>query len=113
MQIDFAEFESKHLNALENNNWGVIKDYCYLHKFLINYNFGPNKTYIPTMLEAIRAEWHDEWILRQIKWVEKHNHALSIITRQCKQELIGIPNFGSATNLETNIQDTRFQILLQ
>ncbi len=87
IQMDFAEFEAKHFDELENDTWGVIRDYCYPHGFWIDHNFGPSRTYTTTMLEAIAANWYDEWILKKIEWVEEHYHFLSRITCQCKQKL--------------------------
>ncbi len=33
IQMDFVEFEAKNFDKLDNNTWGVIKDYYYLHGF--------------------------------------------------------------------------------
>lgn len=58
------------------------------------------------MLEAVAAEWYDEWTLEQIQWVERHYKALSRITRDRKQELTGISDVNSASNLEPDTKDS-------
>ena len=113
IQMDFVKFEAEHFDELDNATLRVFRDYCYPHGFWINLNLGLDKTCNTAMLEAVAAEWNDEWTLEQIKWVEKRYHALSTVTRQRKQELTGTQNFDSASNPETNIQNTRFQTPLQ
>ena len=113
IQMDFVKFEAEHFDELDNATLRVFRDYCYPHGFWINLNLGLDKTCNTAMLEAVAAEWNDEWTLEQIKWVEKRYHALSTVTRQRKQELTGTQNFDSASNPETNIQNTGFQTSLQ
>ena len=112
IQINFKKFEAKHFDMLDNNTWRRIREYCYPYGFWIDVNNG-SETFTTAILEVIAADWYDEWTLKQIKWVEKRYHTLSTVTRQRKQELTSISNVDSASNPETNIQDTGFQTPLQ
>ncbi len=108
IRTGFKKFEVKYFDILDNSTWRRIREYCYSHGFWIDINDG-SETFTNAMLEAIAADWYDEWTLKQIKWVEKRYHALSTVTRQCKQELTGIPNVDSVSNPETQqIYDFRF-----
>ncbi len=113
IQMDFAKFEAKHFDELDNDTWGVIGDYCYLHGFWVDYNFGPGRNCTTTMLKAVEADWNNKWTLEQIEWVEERYHSLSRTTRKQKQQLTGIPNSDSTSNLETNTQNIWFQTPLQ
>lgn len=59
------------------------------------------------MLKAVEAYWNDKWTIEQVKWVERQYKTLSSITRERKQELTGIPNFNSASNLGPNTANSR------
>ena len=52
------------------------------------------------MLEAIAAEWNNQWTLEQIEWVEERYDSWSRTTRKCKQQLTSIPNLDSFSNSE-------------
>ena len=60
MQIDFAGFEAKYFDELNNTTWRVIKYYCYIHRFRIDHNFGPSKTCTTVILKAIIVKWHNK-----------------------------------------------------
>ena len=113
IQMDFAEFEANHFDELENNTWGVIRDYCYPYRFWLDHNFGPGKKCTTTMLKAVEADWNNKSSLEQIAWVEEHYHSLSRTTRKQKQQLTGILNLDFANNPETNTQNIGFPTLLQ
>lgn len=83
-----------------------MRDYCYLHKYWIDHNFGTGKTYTTTMLKAVEAKWKDEWTLKQIIWMEKRYNKLFRITLKYKEELMGITNPESASNLESTIANS-------
>ena len=102
IQIDFKKFEAKHFDMLDSSTWKRIQKSCYPHGFWIDVNSG-SETFTTAMLEAIATDWYNEWTLEQIKWVEKHYHTLSTVTRQRKQELTGISYLDSASNPKTNI----------
>ncbi len=109
IQVNFEKFEMRHFNELDSSTWKKIISYCYLHRFWINHNFGPSKTCTTAMLEAIAANWYDDWTLEQIKWVEKCYHIFSTVTYKCKQKLTGIPHLKSTSNLELNTAGQRTQ----
>lgn len=44
IQIDFAKFETKYFDRLNNAIQRVFRDYCYIHGFCIEHNFGFSKT---------------------------------------------------------------------
>ena len=107
IQMDFAEFEAKHFDELDNDTWGVIRDYCYPHGFWIDHNFGPGRNRTTTILKAVEADWNNKWTLEQIKWVEERYNSLSRITCKRKQQLIGITNFDSPGNPEPHTANSR------
>ncbi len=55
IQIDFAEFKTRHFNELNNTTWRVVRDYCYPYGFWIDHNFGSDKNRTTTMLTAVEA----------------------------------------------------------
>ena len=107
IQMDFVKFEAEHFDQLSNAILRVFRDYCYPHGFWIELNSSLDKTFNTAMLEAVAAEWNDEWTLEQIKWVERRYRALSTITRQRKQQLTGIPNPDSLSNPEIYAANSR------
>ncbi len=92
IQMNFAEFETRHFDELNNATWRVIKDYYYPHRFWIDHNFSPGRNRTITILTAVEADWNNKWSLEQIEWVEERYHSLSRTTRQRKQELTGTSN---------------------
>lgn len=54
--MDFIEFEIKYFDKLDNKTWRVIRDYYYLHRFSINYNFNSSKNCTTTILKAIETD---------------------------------------------------------
>lgn len=51
--MDFIKFETEHFNQLDNVTLRVFRDYCYPHRFWVNFNLNLNKTYNTAILEAI------------------------------------------------------------
>ncbi len=80
IQMDFAEFEERHFDELNNTTWRVVRDYCYPHGFWIDHNFGPSRNCTTTMLTAVEADWNNKWSLEQIEWVEERYQSLSRTT---------------------------------
>ncbi len=56
IQMDFAEFEARHFDKLNNTTWRVVWDYSYPHGFWIDHNFGLGRNRTTTMLIAIKAD---------------------------------------------------------
>ncbi len=75
IQMDFAEFEARHFDELNNTTWRVVRDYCYLYEFWIDHNFGPGRNRTTTMLKAVEVDWNNKWTLEQIEWVEERYHS--------------------------------------
>ena len=90
IHFDFGEFTEDHLNKINTSSWTLLRDYCYMHGYWIDYNFGPGRTRTTTMLKALEAEWYDTWTLDQIKWVWSRYKTLSPHTLERKQELMQI-----------------------
>ena len=117
IRMDFGKFEAKHFDELDSSTWNLIRNYCYPHGYWIDYNIDDERTWTTVMLKAVKANWNDEWSIKQIKWVEQQYKTLSRITCERKQELTGIPDFDSTSNPEPNTaeqqtqqyQDIRFQ----
>ena len=92
IHFDFEDFKEDHFNKLDSLTWNVLRDYCYMHGYWIDHNYGPGRTPITTMLKSLEAEWYDTWTLDQIKWVENRYKTLSPHTLKCKQELMDVAN---------------------
>ena len=56
IQVDFERFKGKHFDQLYSSIWKLVRDYCYLHGYWIDYNFGTGKSRRTTMLKAVEAE---------------------------------------------------------
>lgn len=65
--MNFAKFEIKYFNILDNTTQKIIKDYYYWYKYWIGYNFSPNKNHITVILKTIKANQNDEKVIKQIK----------------------------------------------
>ena len=63
IQIDFGDFKAEHFNTIDGQTWTLLRDYCYMHGFWIDHNFGPGRTRTTIMLKAVEADWHNEWTL--------------------------------------------------
>ena len=99
--VDFEKFEAKHFDTFYGPTWKLVRDYCYLHGYWIDHNFGTGTTHTTIMLKAVKAKWKYEWTFEQIIWVEKRYNKLSKITRKRKQELTSITNPDSIGNLKS------------
>lgn len=66
IQIDFGKFEVKHFDDIDDSTWTIVRNYCYLHKYWIDYNFAPVRTCATTMMKTINKEWNNKWSLEQI-----------------------------------------------
>ncbi len=97
--MDFGKFEAKHFDELDSTTWKLIRNYCYPNGYWIDHDFGPGRTHTTVMLKAVEADWNNKWTLEQIKWVEERYDTLSRTTRKRKQQLTGIPNLDSPSNL--------------
>ena len=53
IQLDFAKFEVRYFDELNNAIWRVVRNYCYKNGFWIDHNFGPNKSCITVILQVI------------------------------------------------------------
>ncbi len=58
------------------------------------------------MLKVVETNWNNEWTIEQIQWVERQYKTLFKITCKRKQELTGISDVDSTSNLEYHIEDS-------
>lgn len=77
IQVDFEKFETIYFDKFYGSTWKLVKENCYLHEYQIDHNFGIGKTYITTMVKAVKAKWNEKYILKQIKWVVERYNILS------------------------------------
>lgn len=56
IQVSFNKFEAKHFDKSYNSTQKLVRYYCYLYRYQIDYNYGTDKTYIITILKAIDAK---------------------------------------------------------
>ena len=107
IQMYFAKFEARHFNELDNPTWRIVRDYCYMHRFWINHNNGPNRTHTTFMLKVVDNKWNNKWTLEHISCIEKcYNHILSRTTCKCKEDLTGIQYLASdLAPITTNLRE--------
>ena len=67
--VDFKNFTEKHFKKLDTStrSWNLLRDYCYAHGFWIDHDYGNGKTRDSTMLQAVKADWHNKWTIDQIQ----------------------------------------------
>ena len=107
--MDFANYEAKHFNELDNATWRIIRDYYYAHGFWINHNFDHGRSRTHVMLTSVAVDWNNECTLEQIKCVKQYYQTLSRVTCERKQELTSTPDFDSASNPKFNTADQKSQ----
>ena len=58
--FDFEDFTEEHFRKLNTSTrcWNLLRDYCYIHEFWIDHDFGNGSTRASTMLQAVKADWH-------------------------------------------------------
>lgn len=61
--MNFVKFETKYFNQLDNVTLRVLKDYCYLYSFWIDFNISHNKTGNTTILEVVIVNMNNKWTL--------------------------------------------------
>lgn len=62
--MNFVKFEEGHFDQLDNATLRVFRNYCYMYKFWIELNLSSDTTYNTTMLEAVAADWDNEYTFK-------------------------------------------------
>ena len=62
IRVDFENFTEEHFKKLDTStrSWNLLRDYCYVHGFWIDHDYGNGKTRASTMLQAVKADWHNK-----------------------------------------------------
>ncbi|MCJ1463089.1 hypothetical protein MMC07_001694 [Pseudocyphellaria aurata] len=98
IQADFRDFREEHFKMINGSTWDLIKAYCYTHGYWLDHKYGPGKSRATIMLKAVNSDWHKEWTMDQIAYVEENFETLSRQVSKRKQELMGTasgPNLRS------------------
>jgi hypothetical protein len=90
IQTNFVLFIENHLRQLNELTWKILLDYCYSHEYWVDHD---SRRKMPDNFMkkiSIDAEYSNEWIKNQIKWVEYNYCYLFKNIQQRKHELYDI-----------------------
>lgn len=58
--MEFEKFETKYFDNIDSFTWIIIKEYCYLYRYMIDYSFSPNQSFTTAMPKFIEANWNNK-----------------------------------------------------
>jgi hypothetical protein len=90
IQTNFAFFIENHLKQLNESTWKILLDYCYSHEYWVDHDSRRKMSDNFMKSISIDAEYSNEWIKNQIKWVEYNYRYLFKNIQQRKYELYDI-----------------------
>ena len=70
IQANLEDFQEEHFKMIDGSNWDLIKAYCYIHGYWLDYRYDPGKSRATILLKALHSEWYDEWTIDQIAYVD-------------------------------------------
>ncbi len=86
---DLFDLKQEHWNVIISITWNVIIVVCYIQEYWFSLA-RRKKTRAKIMYKTIRTSFHENWIMKQIKYVEKNYRKLFSITVYWKKELLKI-----------------------
>ncbi len=84
---DLFELKQKHWNVIISLTWNIVIVDCYTREYWLS--FARRKwTCAKIMYKTIRISFYEDWIMKQIKYVEKNYRKLFSVIVYRKEELL-------------------------
>ncbi len=84
---DLFELKQKHWNMLTSATWNVVLIVCYIQEYWLSHS-RRKETRSKLMYQSIRSSFYQNWIMNQIKFVEKNYRKLFSVIQNQKMKLL-------------------------
>ena len=105
---DFVKWNVKHWNFINDVIVNFVKSCCYFNELWIEIKNDNTKIWNQSMMFIVRDKLHQDWNLKQIKWIKNNYDNISFFMKWQKNDFI-----NSIKTIKIKRRTTMFKIMKQ